>query len=120
MSVYHLGSHGEEVRQIQEALEQRGLYRGPLDGDFGGGTQAAVVAFQRDSKLVTDGRVGAETWEAIFGNAIQIPAPTVVNEDLARRCLAMTGSFETGSGVPDCFCGLGGDFDGQGMRFGVL
>lgn len=120
MAVYHLGSHGVEVGQIQEALKERGLYRGPLDGEFGGGTQAAVIAFQRNGKLAPDGRVGARTWEAIFGNANQIPAPAVVNEDLARRCLALTGAFETGTGVPDCFCGLSGDFDGQGISFGVL
>ncbi len=39
---------------------------------------------------------------------------------LAYRCLALTGSFETGKGIPDCFSGLSGDFDGQGISFGVL
>ena len=120
MTVYNLGSHGPEVKQIQEALTAHGFYRGPLDGDFGGGTHAAVVAFQKKNKLTTDGRVGQKTWEAIFGNGVQIPAATIFNEDLARRCLALTGAFETGTGVPDCFCGLSGDFDGQGISFGVL
>jgi hypothetical protein len=36
------------------------------------------------------------------------------------RCLALTGSFETGTMQPDCYCGLVGDFDGQGISFGVL
>ena len=120
MAAYYLGSQGSEVRQIQQALKDRALYAGPLDGDFGGGTQAAVVSFQRKNRLVADGRVGPKTWEALFGNAIRIPAPALFNEDLARRCLALTGAFETGTGVPDCFCGLSGDFDGQGISFGVL
>jgi hypothetical protein len=120
MRVYYLGSHGPEVKQIQEALQKAGLYRGPLDGDFGGGTHAAVLAFQKKSKLTPDGRVGPQTWEALFGKAAEIPAPTLINEDLARRCLALTGAFETGTGVPDCFCGISGDFDGQGISFGVL
>jgi hypothetical protein len=120
MAVYYLGSHGGEVKQIQQALKERALYGGPLDGDFGGGTHAAVVAFQRKNNLVADGRVGAKTWEALFGKATPIPEPALVDEDLARRCLALTGAFETGTGVPDCFCGLSGDFDGQGISFGVL
>ncbi len=44
----------------------------------------------------------------------------VTAKPLVYRCLALTGSFETGKGIPDCFCGLSGDFDGQGMSFGVL
>jgi len=39
---------------------------------------------------------------------------------LIYRCLALTGSFETGKSIPDCFSGLSGDFDGQGVSFGVL
>jgi peptidoglycan hydrolase-like protein with peptidoglycan-binding domain len=120
MAVYYLGSHGGEVKQIQQALQDRALYGGPLDGDFGGGTHAAVIAFQRKNNLVADGCVGRTTWETLFGNAIRIPVPSIVNADLARRCLALTGAFETGTGVPDCFCGLSGDFDGQGISFGVL
>ncbi|HEY0338295.1 MAG TPA: peptidoglycan-binding domain-containing protein, partial [Burkholderiales bacterium] len=118
MAVYYLGSNGGEVKQIQQALKERALYGGPLDGDFGGGTHAAVVAFQRKNNLVADGRVGAKTWEALFGKSTRIPEPALVAEDLARRCLALTGAFETGTGVPDCFCGLSGDFDGQGISFG--
>jgi Putative peptidoglycan binding domain len=120
MPVYRLGSHGAEVTRLQEALRDRGFYRGPLDGELGGGTHAAVVAFQRRNKLVPDGRVGAKTWAAIFDDQTEIPAPAIGNEDLKRRCLALTGAFETGTGLPECFCGLSGDFDGQGLSFGVL
>jgi hypothetical protein len=120
MAVYQLGSHGAQVVQIQEALKAKGFYRGPADGDFGGGTQAAVAAFQRANSLDPDGKVGARTWTALFGGRAEIPAPDLANEGLARRCLALTGAFETGTGVPDCFCGLSGDFDGQGVSFGVL
>ena len=116
MAVYRLGSHGAEVTRLQEALRDRGFYRGPLDGEFGGGTHAAVVAFQRRNKLVPDGRVGAKTWAAIFDDQTEIPAPAIANEDLKRRCLALTGAFETGTGLPECFCGLSGDFDGQGRQ----
>lgn len=44
----------------------------------------------------------------------------IAEKSLAYRCLALTGSFETGKGMPECFAGLGGDFDGQGISFGAL
>ena len=33
---------------------------------------------------------------------------------------ALTGAFETSVGFPDWFTGLAGDFDGEGISFGVL
>ena len=39
---------------------------------------------------------------------------------LAVRCLALSGSFETGLAPPRCFAALAGDFDGQGLSFGAL
>lgn len=39
---------------------------------------------------------------------------------LLQKCLALTGSFETSTGVPDCYAGIAGDFDGQGLSFGAL
>ncbi|HTI47231.1 MAG TPA: peptidoglycan-binding domain-containing protein [Casimicrobiaceae bacterium] len=120
MPSYALGSQGETVRKIQEVLKSRGLYRGALDGNFGGSTLSGVEAFQRQSGLADDGRVKDTTWKAMFGGSDAIPAPELQNDQLARRCLALTGSFETGAAAPECFCGLSGDFDGQGISFGVL
>jgi hypothetical protein len=120
MPVYQIGSNGDEVARIQEALQSKGFYRGPVDGRFGGGTSAAVREFQRANGLTADGRADSATWSALFGQQTAMPQPALLHQDLARRCLALTGAFETGRGVPDCFCGLGGDFDGQGISFGVL
>jgi hypothetical protein len=44
----------------------------------------------------------------------------MINLPLPGRCLALTGSFETGKLPPDCFSALAGDFDGQGISFGAL
>lgn len=118
MPAYQLGSRGEEVRAIQRKLTEHGLYRGPIDGDYGGGTQAAVLGFQKVKGLQADGVVDAATWRALMGS--DLPAPAIASESLIFRCLALTGSFETGKGPPDCFCGISGDFDGQGISFGVL
>src|SRR2546427_450963 len=119
MPSYELHAHGAEVSRIQTALRALGLYPGPVDGDFGGGTLAAVKAFQRSSGLQVDGAVGPDTWAALFpGSAI--PSPAILEQPLPYRRLALTGSFETDTGPPDCFAGLVGDFDHQGMSFGAL
>jgi hypothetical protein len=45
---------------------------------------------------------------------------SILLQPLVQRCLALTGTFETSTGIPDCYAGLSGDFDGQGLSFGVL
>jgi hypothetical protein len=117
--LYLRGSHGPEVFRIQERLRALGHYRGPIDGDFGGGTESAVRVFQRTTQLTVDGKVGSETWAALFAGAT-IPAPELTSQPVAYRCLGLTGSFETSSPIPECFAGLSGDFDGQGLSFGAL
>ena len=119
MAVYLLGSRGPEVTQIQQRLSELKLYSGPLDGIFGGGTDAAVRAFQQGNGLTADGKVGPRTWSALF-NGAAVPPPAVTTQGLDHQCLALTGAFETNHPPPDCFAGLSGDFDGQGISFGVL
>ena len=116
--LYKRGSKGKEVEKIQRKLKKLGYYLGKIDGDFGGGTESAVKRFQRDNGLKVDGIVGEVTWNALFSK--KIPKPKIVKEPLIYRCLALTGTFETGKGIPDCFAGISGDFDGQGISFGVL
>ena len=116
---YIRGSHGPEVVKIQAELQKLGWYRGPLDGDFGGGTESAVKSFQSSKGLSVDGIVGPDTWRVLFAGE-EIASPSIALESIEKRCLALTGSFETNAGIPDCFAGLSGDFDGQGLSFGVL
>ncbi len=119
MSAYRRGSKGPEVRRIQEKLKELGLYLGDIDGIFGGGCEAAVKRFQKSRGVEPDGVVGTNTWQALFDGA-SLPKPAILQESLAYRCLALTGSIETGMPVPDCFAGISGDFDGQGLSFGAL
>ena len=118
MGIYKKGSKGSEVKRIQERLKTEGLYKGPIDGDFGGGTESAVKRFQKAKGFKADGVVGSTTWKALFKK--EIPIPSILDKPLDYKCLALTASFETGKGIPECFAGLSGDFDGQGMSFGVL
>jgi hypothetical protein len=116
---FRRGSTGQDVRRIQQRLQELNLYRGPIDGSFGGGTESAAKSFQKAHGLAPDGIVGPLTWERLFP-AQPMPVLDLLQQPVAQRCLALTGAFETGASVPDCFGGLSGDFDGQGLSLGVL
>ena len=118
MKLYKIGSTGKEVVKIQKKLKKLGYYHGPIDGIFGGGTYSAVKNFQRDHNLKVDGIVGEKTWKALFQK--NIPNQSIKKKPLIYRCMALTGTFETGKDFPECFAGISGDFDGQGMSLGVL
>ena len=63
--VLRSGSVGAAVVTLQTKLKLAGFNPGPLDGDFGPGTGAAVMAFQRSRGLSPDGVVGPVTWGAL-------------------------------------------------------
>jgi peptidoglycan L-alanyl-D-glutamate endopeptidase CwlK len=60
-----LNSSGPEVVALQTALRKAGFDPGAIDGFFGLGTQAAVLAFQRSERLAADGIVGPNTAKAL-------------------------------------------------------
>ncbi|MFO0598850.1 MAG: peptidoglycan-binding protein [Myxococcaceae bacterium] len=59
------GSRGSQVLAVQKELKAAGFNPGPLDGDFGPKTRAAVVAYQKRHHLSADGVVGSKTWGAL-------------------------------------------------------
>jgi peptidoglycan hydrolase-like protein with peptidoglycan-binding domain len=67
------GDFGASVTELQNLLKRAGVPVGPVDGDFGPMTTAAVKRFQTSRGLPVDGVVGARTWAALRANA---PAPT--------------------------------------------
>lgn len=68
-----LGDSGSAVVELQRLLQRAGIPTGPLDGDFGPMTQAAVKRFQTSRGLPVDGIAGDRTFAALRGTA---PAPT--------------------------------------------
>ncbi len=54
MALYKIGSRGAEVKMPQKKLKELGKYYGPIDGVFGGGSDAPVITFQRKKKLVAN------------------------------------------------------------------
>ena len=65
VAVLKQGSSGGEVKEVQRRLKQWGYYNGSVDGVFGAGTRAAVVAFQKKNGLTADGVVGKATYKAL-------------------------------------------------------
>ena len=59
------GAHGREVTVMQEHLKDLG-YLESVDGDFGPGTERAIIDFQKDHELSPDAVVGPGTASAIM------------------------------------------------------
>ncbi|MBO5240213.1 MAG: spore cortex-lytic enzyme [Clostridia bacterium] len=59
------GAKGDEVKEVQRRLKKWGYYNGSVDGVFGAGTRAAVIAFQKKNGLTADGIVGRATYQAL-------------------------------------------------------
>jgi cell wall-associated NlpC family hydrolase len=57
--------HGPDVLAVQTALQTLGYAPGPLDGEYGPATAAAVRQFKADHKLDADGVVGPQAVKAL-------------------------------------------------------
>jgi putative chitinase len=81
MAVLKLDSRGADVVALQQALKARGFNPGVPDGDFGPGTEAAVIAFQKSEGLTPDGIVGPQTLDRLGMPA----APSVGRVDVTAK-----------------------------------
>ncbi len=63
------GTIGDEVKELQTALNALGFDAGKVDGEFEDKTERAVKAFQLKYGLLIDGEVGPLTWEKLGGKA---------------------------------------------------
>lgn len=88
-SCLKVGSRGEAVRVLQTNLNSLGYNCGTADGIFGGGTQRAVIAFQRAYGLTQDGKVGINT-QAKINQALVAKTHTTTHTKVAtgNTCLA--------------------------------
>src|SRR5204863_87578 len=65
MPVLQRGSSGPDVQALQQKLKDLGFDPNGVDGNFGPGTKAAVIAFQQSKGLQADGIVGPATVAAL-------------------------------------------------------
>lgn len=62
------GSSGEDVKKLQQTLNQHG-YSLTVDGQFGNATKQAVMDYQKKNGLAVDGIVGVNTWGSLNSKA---------------------------------------------------
>lgn len=65
MDTLKLGCRGKEVERLQKRLQKLGFSPGDIDGDFGPGTEAALIACQKSRGLLADGIAGPRTLNAL-------------------------------------------------------
>lgn len=87
------GDNNSEVRNVQSCLKRLGYFNGPVNGNFGSMTEAAVRKFQQASRISAIGKVGPKTQAA-----------------LQRRCA------RSGVSKNDCRRGLRSGCDGAAVR----
>ena len=85
-----------QVRAVQRHLRTVDARPGPVDGLFGPRTEAAVMRFQSNTGLATDGVVGSHTWRALERARTRLVARRESKRAL-RRALASLAP-QTGSG----------------------
>jgi putative chitinase len=69
MALLKRGSSGPDVLTLQSTLKQLGFDPNGVDGNFGPGTEAAVIAFQKAKGLTPDGVCGPNTMAALQASA---------------------------------------------------
>jgi peptidoglycan hydrolase-like protein with peptidoglycan-binding domain len=60
-----------DIEKLQQALKDKGLYDGPINGTFDAATDKAVRAYQKQNGLQVDGIVGQQTWGSLLG--VKVP-----------------------------------------------
>ena len=61
----HTFANRLDTEYLQESLLALGYHPGPTDGRFGVSTMRAVVAFQNDSRVESNGHADPPTWAAL-------------------------------------------------------
>ena len=55
----------DQVKTLQQSLQDKGMDPGPIDGIMGPKTMAALKAFQKDQKLTESGKLDDQTREKL-------------------------------------------------------
>jgi len=91
MQIMRKGSTGPEVAELQTELKTRGFSPGAIDGRFGPGTEAAIIAFQQSEGLLSDGIAGGRTLASLGFEELPAAADlSVITVDIASRLFPTT------------------------------
>lgn len=61
----YVGCEGEDVKKLQEKLQELDFYSGPIDGLFGQGVEQAVINFEDSEGFAPDGVAGVFVLEKL-------------------------------------------------------
>ncbi len=113
------------VKNVQQALKDKGVDPGPVDGIDGPETRAALQKYQTQQNLTADGRIGPKTMDSL--GIKQAPAKTELKasgENIKHSY--GTGGKDIGEGtkdmaheVKDGHVGAGAEDLGKGVGSGV-
>ncbi|MGI6161111.1 MAG: peptidoglycan-binding protein [Christensenellales bacterium] len=81
-AILKMGSQGQQVSQVQQALKDIQYFDHAVTGNFGTVTHNAVVKFQSDRKLTVDGIVGAKTQMELMGRTMEKQVKTGMKVEL--------------------------------------
>ena len=98
------GAKGEAVKVLQQRLKDLGYLTGSVDGDFGGGTERAVSAFQNQNKLPVTGVADADTQALLHSEEAE---KAIVYESLDYKGVSRN---------PDSFIGRHVKFSGKVLQ----
>jgi peptidoglycan hydrolase-like protein with peptidoglycan-binding domain len=93
------GARGWDVAALQFLLARRGHAPGAIDGVFGAGTGAAVLAFQRAAGLAADGIAGPATIGALR-RRVTLPGASPTPTGPVRFYRPVPGPIGDGFGAP--------------------
>lgn len=78
------GMSSQKIKEVQEKLQELKFFTGTPRGNFGAKTLNAVLAFQRARGLKVDGKVGDETWGALFVPVVGTPQAVITPQPLGE------------------------------------
>lgn len=90
------GAKGDEVKPLQQRLKDLGYLSGAVDGDFDGGTERAVSAFQSQNDLEVTGKADVATQELLYSDKA---AEAIVYESLDYKGVSRNPSDFVGRHV---------------------
>jgi peptidoglycan L-alanyl-D-glutamate endopeptidase CwlK len=101
MTLLQQGSTGSDVTALQTKLKALGFNPNGVDGNFGPGTKAAVIAFQQSKGLTPDGIAGPATMAALQSSSASTAGGSgaTVSAGGGSSSSAATGATPTTAGV---------------------
>lgn len=90
---------GDDVKEFQTLVTQKGFSCGSIDGKYGEKAKEACKGFQKSAGLSQDGICGADTWKALRGRRmLKVRSPLMEGSDVKEfQNLVKSHGYDCGS-----------------------